>query len=204
MVFFACLTNNIWMDWILTILEYEDLTKVTTGLLISTIYVLKLSYSLFCTIGRRKNSARTIIDQPSLILLPIFTFFTFSKMNVGCGGKKDVRLKLSKSFSLINFAISTLISLAVAGFYLITVSTHKLYKNQTMDGIPFLLLHDLLSMFWFLFSGLLTFLYLYCDPSFGCCCSCCVGGQQLIHVYDPENPGMEFVYKNGKVVKKDD
>ena len=104
MVFFACLTNNIWMDWILTILEYGDLTKVTTGLLISTIFVLKLSYSLFCTIGRSKNSARTIIDQPTLILLPIFTFFTFSKMKVGCGGKKDVRLKLSKSFSLINFA----------------------------------------------------------------------------------------------------
>ena len=198
MVFFACTTNNIWMNWILTNFESGDLTKVTTGLSISIIFALKLSYSLFCTIGRSKNSVKTIIDQPTLILLPIFTFFTFSKMSVGCGGKKDLRLKLSKCFTLLNFLISTLISLAVGAFYFLS----GIYGSQPV----ILMISDLYSIFLYFLSALMTFIYLYCDPSFGWCYSmkCCIGGQQLIHVYDPDNPDMEFVFKKGEVVRKEE
>ena len=67
-------------------------------------------------------------------------------------------------------------------------------SNQAFNPFIFAYKH-----FSYLFGALLTFIYLYCAP----CCGC-VGGQQLTHVYDPDLPDQEFVFRGGKVIRKDE
>ena len=136
-----------------------------------------------------KKSAKTIVNQPTLILLSIFTFFTFSKMNVCCGEKQDVRLKLSKLYSVINFIMKTLIMITSAVIYLKSGTASPFYLIQ----IPVVFI-----------GALLTFIYLYPALPCACCCTGCTGDQQLIHVYDPDLPDQEFVFRNGKVIRKDE
>ena len=186
LVFFACfMPTQLWLESILNIFIEGNLTKIETGLLITLIIAIQLCFSLLCTIGWSKKSAKTIINQPTLILLPIFTLFTFSKMTVCCGEKQDVRLKLSKLYSVINFIIKTLIRIPTIYY------SFRSPVNLLMD-------------IFYLVGALLTFIFLYCAPSCGCCCTGCVGGQQLIHVYDPDIPDQEFVFRNGKVIRKDE
>ena len=185
LVFFACFSpKHIWLDYILTDFVEGFLTKIETSLLILPIIAIQLCFSLFCTIGWSKKSAKTIINQPTLILLPIFTLFTFSKMTVCCGGKQDVRLKLSKLYSVINFIIKTLIRIPTIYY------SFRSPVNLLMD-------------IFYLVGALLTFIFLYCAPSCGCRCTGCVGGQQIIHVYDPDLPDQGFFFQNGKVIRKD-
>ena len=183
--------TQLWLDFILLIFIEGNSTKIETGLLISSIISIQLCFSLFCTIGWSKKSAQTIFNQPTLILLSIFTFFTFSKMNVCCGEKQDVRLKLSKLYSVINFIMKTVIMITSAVIYLKSSTTSPDYDN-------------LFFITFYFIGALLTFIYIYCAPSCGCCCTACVGGQQLIHVYDPDLPDQEFVFWNGKVIRKDE
>ena len=118
LVFFACFNEkNIWLKWILNIFLRGFLTKIQTGLLISSFFLIQLCFSLFCTIGWSKKSAKTILKQPTLILLPIFTFFTYAKMSVCCREEQNFRLKLSKRYTVINFVMKTLISIPVALIY---------------------------------------------------------------------------------------
>ena len=192
LVFVACFNEkNIWFNWILVIFHKGYLTKIQTGFLISFFIVIQLCFSLFCTIGWSKKSAKTILKQPTLILLPIFTFFTFAKMSVCCGKEHDFRLKLSKHYTVINFVMKTLISIPVAVIYF---KVQNGGRQSYFSGI-------IISGYFF--GALLTFIYLFCTPSCGCCCSCCVGGQQVIHVYDPDLPDQEFVFRNGEVIRKD-
>ena len=179
LVFLACIMpTQLWRDFILSTFIEGNLTKIGTGLLISSIISTQFCFSLFCTIGWSKKSAKTIVNQPTLILLPIFTFFTFSKMSVCCGEKQDVRLKLSTLYSVINLVMKTLIWIPLAVIY---------FRSSTSSLIL------LLSIPFYFVGALLTFIYLYSG-----------GGQQLIHVYDPDLPDQEFVFRNGKVIRKDE
>ena len=192
LVFFACFNEkNIWLKWILNIFLRGFLTKIQTGLLISSFFLIQLCFSLFCTIGWSKKSAKTILKQPTLILLPIFTFFTFAKMGVCCGEEQDFRLKLSKPYTFINFCIKTLFGVLVAMFY---------FKTQSIfDGVSGL--GDVINISGYFVGALLTFIYLLCNPS--CGTSFFNGGQQVIHVYDPDLPDQEFIFRNGEVIRKD-
>ena len=199
LLFFACLNNNRnpWLNWIIIIFLQGYFDKIPTGLLISSIIAIKLFFSLFCTIGWSKQSAKTILKQPTLILLPIFTFFTFAKMGECCGGKQDFRLKLSKRYTVINFIIDTLICIPLAVIYFKTV----LRVDWKDDSELFHIYTLFLNLF---IPPLLTFIFLFRYPSCSwCCISCCVGGQQVIHVYDPDLPHQEFVFRNGEVIRKD-
>ena len=118
LVFFACFFGkDVWLNWIISIFLKGYLNKIQTGFLISSIIAIKLCFSLFCTIVWSKRSAKTILNQPTLILLPIFSFFTFANMGDCCGEEQDCRLKLSKRYTVINFVMKTLISIPVAVIY---------------------------------------------------------------------------------------
>ena len=191
LVFFACFyEKNLWLSWIVNLFLRSFFTKMETGFLISSIIAIQLCFCLFSTIGWSKNSARTILKQPTLILLPIFSFFTFAKFSVCCGEKQEARLKLSKRYTVINFVMKTLICIPIAILYL------RIQNDLNVIQFQF-------DVSFYSFNALMTFIFLFCVSSCGCCCSCCVGGQQVIHVYDPDLPDQEFVFRNGEVIRKD-
>ena len=202
LVFFACFPTNyvLWLDWILSIFFRGYLTKIQTSLLILSYIVIQLCFSLFLTIGWSKKSAKTILKQPTLILLPIFTFFTFAKMSVCCREEQNFRLKLSKRYTVINFVMKTLIIIPVAVIYFKVRNDYEVGSA----GISWVILNEFpIQISIYFFGALLTFIFLFCTPSCGCCCSCCVSGQQVIHVYDPDLPDQEFIFRNGEVIRKD-
>ena len=57
------------------------------------------------------NSIRTVYLQPSLLLLPLFTFFTFSRVSFGWQAPPDNRIKFSQKMTFLNMA------LAMVGFF---------------------------------------------------------------------------------------
>ena len=62
LVFFACLSEkNLWLNWIILIFLQGYSTKIQTGFLITSIFSIQLSFSLFCTIGYGVNN----LQKPS-------------------------------------------------------------------------------------------------------------------------------------------
>ena len=76
------------------------------------LYVPNLVFALWSSLGAKKSSWKIVIQDPSIILLPTFTFFTFAKMNTFCGNR-DIRVKFSPLYTWINMAWSSLYGLAV-------------------------------------------------------------------------------------------
>merc|ERR1712066_390188 len=135
--------------------------------------------TIFCTLNlRSKNSLKIITRHPSLILLPIFTFFTFAKVKVGCSADES-RVRFSKRFSWSNIGVSLVgyVTWAVWFYYRFDFgryawSRHDFYALHLSSTIPPLVL-----------SAILTALFLHLDRV--CCSECArVPGEQ-ISVYDP-------------------
>ena len=49
-------------------------------------------------------------------------------------------------------------------------------------------------------SGIVsTAIFIYYDSVFCCCCDCCLQPPGQISVYDPDNPELELVWRDGRV-----
>ena len=71
------------------------------------IFLPNLLLALMLILKTKKSSLKMILSHPSLLLMPVFTLFTFSKINSGCGnGEKDERIAFSLKFTIINFFLS--------------------------------------------------------------------------------------------------
>ena len=68
------------------------------------LFLPQLLLALWSSFGATKASLKTIIQHPSIIILPMFTFFTFSKMNTFCGDR-DIKIKFSPLYTWINIII---------------------------------------------------------------------------------------------------
>merc|ERR1719510_1524350 len=138
--------------------------------------------SLFSTLNFfNKSSLKILYRHPSLIILPTVTFFTFSRLNIGCCSENN-KISLSKKFTYINIAVSTL-SYVVWGVWHFSTD---LVDHFIVVGVP-LILHVL--------SILLTALFLHLDKL---CCCCCNPMEQL-SVYDPDLD-KRFIMVDGEVV----
>merc|ERR1719510_1882935 len=63
--------------------------------------------SLFSTVNFfNKSSLKILYRHPSLIILPTVTFFTFSRLNIGCCSENN-RVSFSTKFTYINIAVTT-------------------------------------------------------------------------------------------------
>lgn len=76
------------------------------------LFIPQLLLALWSTIGLKKSSLKIIIQDPSTILLPAFTFFTFAKMNT-LRGDRDVRVKFSPLYTMINIILSMVYGLTI-------------------------------------------------------------------------------------------
>ena len=139
-----------------------------------------------------KSSLKVITHRPSLLLLPTVTFFTFSKVQVGCS-RSESRVKFSKKFTWINMAVSAV------GFSCLLVWCSLQYLNHVnifqLEHFIFVFI-PLVS---FLPSLILTILFLHLDRLCSCCSCTGVPGEE-ISVYDP-NMVKRFVIKDGELVE---
>jgi len=168
----------------LTVTEWLAIGKNDVAFNLSLIIILLLFVpqfllSLFSTLNfLNKSPLKILYRQPSLIILPTVTFFTFSRHNVGCCGDNN-QVSFSKKFTWLNITISTV------GYVVWVVWA---YFNSIFDFIIILPLH--------VSSILLTALFLHLDKL---CCCCCNPREQL-SVYDPDLD-KRFIMLDGEVVE---
>ena len=110
------------------------------------------------------------------------TFFTFAKNSTMCGSQ-DLRIRLSKRYTLFNFLVSTMATICVVSVSDVDDDLHS-----------FLLLIFIL----YSFASLLTLIFLFYDNLCCYCCACCLGAGEWT-VFDPENPRAILVWKDGEI-----
>ena len=135
--------------------------------------------------GATKSSLKMISQHPSIILLPMFTFFTFAKMDTSCCGKRDVRVRFSYFFTCLNMVWSLVSILSIF------ISFDFLPRFDASDFVLFVSI--------FLPSFIFNIIYLFYDSCCGCCYECCQLPTTQLSVYDPDNPHLELVLRNGEV-----
>ena len=154
---------------------------------------------------RSANSLKIFYRQPSLLLLPTFTCFTFSRISSGCRGKANNKVKFSKIMTIMNMTVTALGTLVWPVYHF--NQQHESHRNKYFFlrlwgwllrrgyghayadtfGIPMILLC----------LGLLaTFLFLFNDKMSNYCCNCWSTPQKEVAVYNPEEPETHIVLNN--------
>ena len=156
--------------------------NILTGITIILLFLPPLILSLITTIDWKNR--RVLVQHPSLILLPVFTFFTFSKMRVSCGrstvSPKDSRIKFSYLYTWINMFTSSICFGSI--FVISRLMVDDDWQSQTLS---YWLLH--ISTILFGLGINLTILFLYLEKWFLPCCTCpCFHIKMDLTVYDPE------------------
>ena len=126
-----------------------------------------------------RDSLKILFTQPALILLPVFTPFTFSRIS-----RADNRVKFSVSLTFINIGISfvDLVFAALSGLNIVVIVT-------------FVLL--------FVLTVIATLKILRLRGLSPCCNN--VSPRSDISVFEPAQPGKHFVLNNsGDIVEKTD
>ena len=149
------------------------------------------------------KSLRILISHPYLVLLPTFTFFSFSKLRC-CG---DRRVSLSPGLTIVNMVINTAPGCIVCGFFILAllflgiifVPEERSYSDVLSNPYYILLLFLFLSQPFF--SVIFTLLFLYLEKI--SCFSCCQSAGRLVRVFDPEQPEKTFIMEDGQVVEAD-
>ena len=141
-----------------------------------------LLLSLFSTLNfRDRFSLKILYRYPSLIILPMVTFFTFSRHNII--GRENNRVTFSWIFTGVNMSVTTL-------SYFVLVSYSDPFNSSIREIRSFH--YESLG---YLVSGILfTTLFLFTDKL---CCCCCDPKEQL-SVYDP-HLDKRFILVEGQV-----
>ena len=160
-------------------------SDVAHNLTITALLVFLPSFllSIFSTLNFRDlSSLKILYRQPSLIILPTVTYFTFSRDNIGCC-RINNRVSFSKKFTWLNIVVSTVSYLIWGEVSLIGNFEHILVFLIFALPLPLLL----------------TGLFLHTDKL---CCCCCTSRDQL-SVYDP---GLDkrFIMVDGEALDPED
>ena len=155
------------------------------------LFLPQLFLALWSSVGATKTSLKTIIHHPSIIIVPMGTFFTFAKMNT-FSGNRDVRIKFSPLYTWINMILSS-----VYGGILITVLSGPGYNEMIIASKAY---HQATFFAPFFVAGIIcTSILLYYDSVFPCCCDCWLQPPGQVSVYDPDNQELELVWRDGRV-----
>ena len=160
----------------------QDLVSLVLTVLFLPSFLLSIISTLDLT---NKKSLSILISHPYLVLLPTFTYFSFSKIQ--CRG--DRRIAFSPKMSLVNMLLN---AVCVPVIFIIWRTVQRGFK---------------LGMLWIFFPfthfpALFTLLFLYLDKI--SCCSCCGSAGRLVRVFDPDLPHKTFILEEGKVVELTD
>ena len=113
-------------------------------------------------------------------------------------GSQDLRIRLSKRYTLFNFLVSTL---EIAFVYGSTES--KINQNDQNDqNDQNLNMALIIISIPFFIASVLTLFFLFYDHLCCCCCACCLGAEEW-RVFDPENHQADLIWRNGEIIDKD-
>ena len=161
----------------------------TMGIPYVAILTFGSSFILALILTMDGKNVKILYQHPDLVLLPVFTFFTFTRIKFGCCGRPiDSKLVFSKKYTYINIILGTI---SVGCFVLSVLSSTQ--KAEIIAGLIMLtVLHAL--------SVLLTILFMHMSS---CCCCCggcgCCNIHDGDHVYDPAT-GMSHPLQEGKFI----
>ena len=118
------------------------------------LYVPQLILSLVMVIDvTNKDSWKILLDQPSVILMAVFTHFTCARMNIGCGSM-DVRVKVSKFHTILNMIVS------VISYIIVFITAHLLLDDEDwgwdLEGMHASILSQLFLAVPFIVMGVAT------------------------------------------------
>ena len=156
------------------------------------LYVPQLILALVVVIDVRSGASwRTLMEQPSLILMPVFTHFTFARINLGgCqNDETDNRIMISKFFTIINIVLS------IISHVFVFTAAHFLLDSEDwgwhLTGEEASILSQLLASVPLIVSGIIfTMIFLnFCSSCFA----------EEIVVYDKEHKEKELIFENGKI-----
>ena len=168
----------------------SKVSKIEIAITFAILYLPQLFLAFSSTVDlTKKNSLKILISHPSLLLLPMFTFFTFSKLQC-CG---DRRVKFSKRFTLINIAIS------VAG-----IITCLVWNSDQLVAIKTFTITLVITSATTILGILSTVIFLYLDTLCCCCCGCFLSATETLRVFDPDQPERNFIMEDGRVVEVTD
>lgn len=150
------------------------------------------------SICRNKNTIKIIAAHPSILLLPVFTYFTFSTNKKMCSKGENIdvaetRITFSRNWTLANIGASVL------GYIMFTGLGVMLVQSNVNSGCTHC--WDVMIGLWFKFimplpilSVFSTILFLFLEY---CCCSCSKDKQ--LGVLKVNDPHTEYVVdKNNK------
>ena len=70
------------------------------------LFIPELTLATILIMSMKKTSMKMLLYYPSLLLMPVFTMFTFSKIKSGCCGEKDERIAFSVKYTFLNIFIT--------------------------------------------------------------------------------------------------
>ena len=191
--------------------DTEDGSIFMQTLAVFGLFIPQTLLAMFSTIGWSKASLKILLQHPSLILLPTFTFFTFAKVQTGCGGPQDLRIRFSKRFTFYNMVLSTIYNMAVIFFLYIPHMLSNGYLdmlsgaeqlNYDTNTIALVLIGASCGII--IMIGIVpTTIFLLYDKLCCCCCTCCLQPSQEVVVFDPEWPHKEMVFTHMGLVDVD-
>ena len=174
---------------------------INTIIFFSLVFLPNMLMAMISTIEmRNKNSWKILMSQAAFILLPMFTFFTFQKINLNlfCSSLTDPRVRFSPRMSQANIIMS------VAGYFgwmLWIINTYDPSNPYQYPWFIFLLSQSLnVTMPMLIISIFLTEIYINFHHLERFCCSI---PKEEIHIYDPDQPEKHFVLKDEHVIELD-
>ena len=159
---------------------------------ISLVFLPNMLLAILFTIEmKNKNSWKILLNQAELILLPMFTFFTYQRLKLNfCSSSTDPRVRFSSMMTQAN------IILTLAGYFGWILWIINVYHNDDVKEYLWLCLNVTMPML--MISIFLTELYVYFCHLEKFCCST---PKEEIHIYDPDQPEKHFVLKEEQVVE---
>ena len=157
-----------------------------------------LLLSLSVTMDRK--NWKILYQHPYIVLLAVFTYFTFSKKKILCGGATDSRLVFSKKLTYFNMLLNSILTVVVCilayfsgGFSAGAYPNIKIHNDNDMITLMIMVYSVLLLTL--ILSSVLTILFLHmpsccCCGGFGCC-----NIHNDVHMYDADI---------GLVIRQDD
>ena len=130
--------------------------------------------------------------QLQVYFIFLVTFFTFAENSTICGSR-DLKIRLSKKYTLFNFLVSTLASAFVC---------YIAFLKAPLPGLFIFVICVLFIFIPYFVASLLALIFLFYDNLCCCCCACCLGAEEW-RVFDPENHQADLVWRNGEIIDKD-
>ena len=179
-----------------SVLQYSLSFGVTVTFLPS--FLLAIISTLDLT---NKKSLSILISHPYLVLLPTFTYFSYSKLQCG-----DRRIALSAMLSILNMVLNALVPIAIIIIFPLATTLNINYDSPSNGSSNSSYKSHFSSFFGqsipFLWSISLSIMHLYLENILGW--SCCGYPGRVVKVFDPDHPHKTFMEKKGRVVEMAD